>query len=98
MIQNQTQRNYGEEEIETLETTAMVLAEMVAGGEILGSDESRYDSETADLPLRLEGMPLSPGLTAGKAYVHRQRVTIEHMLSDDAEQEEGRVKSALEAL
>ena len=37
VIQNQTQRNYGEEEIEILETTAMVLAEMVVGGDILTS-------------------------------------------------------------
>jgi phosphotransferase system enzyme I (PtsP) len=98
VIQNQTQRNYDEEEVETLETTAMVLAEMVAGGEILGLDEARYDSETAALPQRLEGLPLSPGLTMGTALVHRQRVTIDRMLSDNAAREEERVRVALEAL
>lgn len=98
VIQNRTQRNYGEEEIETLETTAMVLAEMVAGGEILERDESRYDSETAGLPLRLEGTPYSGGLTVGTALVHRQRVTIDRMLSDDTDQERERVRLALEAL
>ncbi len=98
VIQNQTQRNYDDEEVETLETTAMVLAEMVAGGEILGLDEARYDSESAALPGRLEGVPLSPGLTMGTALVHRQRVTIERMLSDNAGREEERFRVALEAL
>lgn len=98
VIQNRTQRNYGEEEIETLETTAMVLAEMVAGGEVLELDESRYDSESAGLPLRLEGTPYSGGLTIGTALVHRPRVTIDHMLSDDAAEERERLRLALDAL
>ena len=98
VIQNRTQRNYGEEEIETLETTAMVLAEMVAGGEVLEVDESRYDSESAGLPLRLEGTPYSGGLTIGTALVHRPRVTIDHMLSEDAAEERERLRLALDAL
>ncbi len=98
VIQNRTQRNYGEEEIETLETTAMVLAEMSAGGEVLEVDESRYDSESAGLPLRLEGKPFSGGLTIGTALVHRPRVTIDHMLSEDAAEERERLRLALDAL
>ena len=98
VIQNQTQRNYADEEVETLETTAMVLAEMIAGGEVLGSDEARIDSQTAALPLRLEGTPLSSGLTRGAAWIHRRRVTIERMLSDDAEAEEERLRVALKAM
>lgn len=98
VIQNRTQRNYGEEEIEILETTAMVLAEMVVSGEILNLDEARNDGETAATPERLEGAPLSPGLTMGTALVHRQRVTVERMLSDDVAREKERVRLALEAL
>ncbi len=98
VIQNQTQRNYADEEVETLETTAMVLAEMIAGGEVLGSDEARIDSQTAALPLRLEGTPLSSGLTRGAAWIHRRRVTIERMLSDDAEAEQERLRVALKAM
>lgn len=98
VIQNQTQRNYGEEEIEILETTAMVLAEMVVGGDILNLDAARNDGETAALPQRLEGVPLSPGLTMGVALVHRRRVAIERMLSDDPELEKERVRLALDAL
>ena len=38
-IQNRTRRHYTEEEVETLQTVAMVLAEMVAGGEVISQDE-----------------------------------------------------------
>ena len=33
-IQSQLARNFAEEEIETLETVAMVLAEMISGGDL----------------------------------------------------------------
>ncbi|MDG2269334.1 MAG: phosphoenolpyruvate-utilizing N-terminal domain-containing protein, partial [Alphaproteobacteria bacterium] len=98
VIQNQTAREYGDEEVEILETTAMVLAEMVAGGQITDIREARYDSEDAALPQRLEGRALSPGLAKGVAFIHQRRVAIDRMLSDDAVQEEARVRVALEAL
>lgn len=98
VIQNQTQRSYTDEEVETLETTAMVLAELIAGSDIISGDEARYDAVPEALPQRLEGLPLSPGLTLGTALVQSRRVTIERMLSDDPEIEEKRVRSALDAL
>ncbi len=95
VVQNRTQRGYTDEEVETLETTAMVLAELIAGSDILNLDDARYDAVTEALPQRLEGLALSPGLTIGTAVVQRQRVTIERMLSDDPEDEEQRVRDAL---
>lgn len=95
VVQNRTERSYTDEEVETLETTAMVLAELIAGSDILNLDAARYDAVTEALPQRLEGLALSPGLTAGTAVVQRQRVTIERMLSDDPAAEEQRVRDAL---
>mgnify|MGYP000329999948 FL=1 len=43
-VQNKTERQYNEEETETLQTVAMVLAEMVAGGELI----SRYELAPTD--------------------------------------------------
>ena len=95
VVQNRTQRGYTDEEVETLETTAMVLAELIAGSDILNLEDARYDAVTEALPQRLEGLALSPGLTIGTAVVQRQRVTIERMLSDDPVAEEQRVRDAL---
>ena len=44
VVQNEAHRNYGEDEVEALETTAMVLAEMIAAGELKrspGRDRTR---------------------------------------------------------
>ena len=37
VVQNRTQRHYTEDEVETLQTIAMVLAELVAGGELVSA-------------------------------------------------------------
>jgi phosphotransferase system enzyme I (PtsP) len=51
VIQNRTRRQYSEEEIETLETVAMVLAELVASGELVSAEELRPGDGIALLPL-----------------------------------------------
>ena len=38
MIQNRAARHYTDEEIELLETVAMVLAELIAGGELVAPE------------------------------------------------------------
>ena len=97
-VQNQTQRSYTDEEVETLETTAMVLAELISGGDILDADEPRYDSANELLPQRIEGLALSSGMASGTAVVQRRRVTIETMLADDPTIEERRLRDALAAI
>ena len=39
VVQNRTERTYDEDEVEDLQTIAMVLAEMVAAGEVIGQAE-----------------------------------------------------------
>ncbi|MGE0256840.1 MAG: phosphoenolpyruvate--protein phosphotransferase [Alphaproteobacteria bacterium] len=97
VVQNRTQRNYQEEEIEALETVAMVLAELVAGGELVSSEEARLGND-ATLPMRLEGLALAPGLARGTAVLHRPRVGVERLVSDDPESERRRLAVAVTAL
>ncbi|MEQ8501686.1 MAG: phosphoenolpyruvate--protein phosphotransferase [Sneathiellaceae bacterium] len=94
-IQNRTQRNYAEEEIETLETIAMVLAEFVGAGEVIPNDElARIDAE-ATLPQRLEGRTLSEGLAIGRAVLHRPRPDLHRALAEDPERERERLNTAM---
>ena len=53
VVQNRSMRHYTDEEIETLETVAMVLAELVASGELVNRDELVPVDGNAVLPLRL---------------------------------------------
>ncbi len=98
VVQNRTQRQYADEEIETLQTVAMVLAELVAAGDLVKRGELRPDADLVLLPERLDGSPLSPGLAAGTALLHRPRVTIETIVAEDPEHELARLAEATVAM
>ena len=56
VVQNRAQRTYVEEEVEALQTTAMVLAEMIASGELsaLATARRRAGGAPFDAPHRLD--------------------------------------------
>ncbi len=94
VVQNRTQRHYNEEEIEALETVAMVMAEMIAGGDLVGADELAPVDGIAVKPLRLEGLSLTDGIGIGHAVLHQSRVRIDRFVADDTEAELGRLDAA----
>ncbi len=98
VVQNRTERSYGEEEVEDLQIIAMVLAEMVGAGDLL-NEEALKDVEIAPhRPERLKGARFADGLAYGTAVLHEQPVAPEQLLSDDAQAEEVRLRAAIEAL
>jgi phosphotransferase system enzyme I (PtsP) len=98
VVQNRTERVYGDEEVEDLQIIAMVLAEMVAGGELM-SQGALKDVEIAPLkPERLKGVRFAEGLAIGAAVYHEAPVAPEQLLSDDAVAEEARLTAAITAL
>jgi len=94
-VQNKARRNYSEEEIETLQTIAMVLAELVAGGELISRDELLPADGNALLPLRLEGVGLNPGVGIGTAVLHAPQFNITRMVADDIGAEHDRLRQAV---
>ena len=93
-VQNRTQRRYGEEEVETLQTVAMVLAELVVG-ELISRDELRPVIGGAMAPLCLQGMRLGSGVGAGEAVLHRPRFHITRWVADDPATEHDRLARAI---
>jgi phosphotransferase system enzyme I (PtsP) len=95
-IQNRTPRRYDEEETETLQTAAMVLAEIVvapelaAGGEVFESIALRPTGEE-----RLQGGRIADGLAVGRAVKHEPHVPPALLLSDNPEAESSRLEDAL---
>jgi phosphotransferase system, enzyme I, PtsP len=98
VVQNRTQRHYNEEEIETLETVAMVLAEMLATGELVSSEEIAPADGIALLPLRLEGMRINGGIAIGRAVLHHRRVAVSRVLAKDPAAELVRLDEAIARL
>ncbi|MES2035887.1 MAG: phosphoenolpyruvate--protein phosphotransferase [Pseudomonadota bacterium] len=98
VVQNRTERTYGDEEVEDLQIIAMVLAEMVGAGDLL-SQEALKDVEIAPhKPERLKGAKFADGLAYGKVVLHEQPVAPEQLLSDDAAAEEIRLRKSVDAL
>ena len=97
-IQNQTRRNYTEEEIETLETVAMVLAELIVGSDLSSPNEFATADGIALKPLRLEGTRLNGGLAMGKAVVHERTTQISQVVSEDPAAELDRFNEAVQEM
>lgn len=98
VVQNRTMRHYTDEEIETLETVAMVLAELVASGELVKREELVAVDGNALLPLRIEGIKLNAGVGIGVAVLHQPRVIIRKLVAEDPEAEMERLRAALAAI
>ncbi len=96
VVQNQSRRNYTEEEIETLQTVAMVLAELVASGALAAETELASADGIALKPLRLEGTRLNGGLAMGKAVVHERRTSISQVVAEDSAAELRRFDAAVQ--
>jgi len=98
VVQNRTSRQYDEEEIETLQTIAMVLAEMVAAGHLVSPNEMAQVDGIGLLPLRVDGVQLTPGVAIGHAVLHEPRIIIQRVVAEDIGQEQGRFDEAVTAV
>src|SRR5258707_10192253 len=74
VVQNRTPRHYTEDEVEALQTIAMVLAELAASGELVNPLEMAQSRSGASLPVRLDGIRLNPGLAIRPAVLDEPRV------------------------
>jgi phosphotransferase system enzyme I (PtsP) len=93
-VQNRTLRNYNDEEVESLQTVAMVLAELVAGGELIDPKELLPADGLASTPLRVEGLRLNGGIGIGEAVIHRPNFRIERLVAEDSDHEHERLRTA----
>ena len=98
VVQNRSERRYDEEEVEDIQTIAMVLAETVASGELLAQDELRDIEVAPHRPERLKGQRFAEGLAYGHVVLHEAPVPPENLLAEDPQAEEVRLREALEAL
>lgn len=98
VVQNRAARVYDDDETEDLQTIAMVLAETVAAGELLGADALKDVEVAPHRPERLRGQRFADGLALGKAVLHEAPVSSGRMMADNPAEEEARLKAGLQAL
>ncbi|MBL8837038.1 MAG: phosphoenolpyruvate--protein phosphotransferase [Alphaproteobacteria bacterium] len=98
-VQNRTFRDYTEEEVEALETIAMVLAELLAGAAAASAEGAAGPVETApQLPMRLAGLRIIAGVAIGRAVLHEPRISIRQMVAENVEAELARLSEAIQGM
>jgi phosphotransferase system enzyme I (PtsP) len=98
VVQNRASRVYAEDDVEDLQIIAMVLAEMVAAGDLLSRDELKDVEIAPHRSERLKGSKFADGLALGVAVLHEAPVAPGRLLADDVVAEEARLAQAVEGL
>jgi phosphotransferase system enzyme I (PtsP) len=97
-VQHVDPRRYEEVEVETLQTVAMVLSELIANAGLIDEEERGGAGAAASGPEQLRGLTLVKGLAMGSAVFHQPRITIEHVVAEDTEAERQRVLLAFDKM
>ena len=71
VVHNVTPRIYMPEEVEALQTIAMVLAELVSSGDLVAAGELSEDATATGQPIALDGLVLVTGIAAGVAVLKK---------------------------
>ncbi len=98
VVQNRTPRRYTEDEIEIAQTIAMIIAELIASGELVNPLEMAQSSSGTLLPLLLNGLRLNDGLAIGPAVLHMPKLVIRQVVAEDIEAELIRLQRAVSAM
>ena len=97
-VQHVEPRRYEEVEIEALQTTAMVLSELIAHKELV-DEENHLDLDEAPTETEvLDGLTLAKGLATGVAVFHQPRIEIDQVMAEDVEAERQRVYRAFDKM
>jgi phosphotransferase system enzyme I (PtsP) len=97
VVQNRSYRSYTDEELEALQTTAMVLAEMFASGEMEDISMPGADLDV-NRPVHLKGTPFAEGIALGHVVLHEPRVVVTQLIAEDVEHELRRLDAAMTSL
>jgi phosphotransferase system, enzyme I, PtsP len=92
-VQNKIERRYTDEEVEALETTAMVLAEMIASGNFTGTAIAAAGRRETSVTLK--GTALNDGLALGHIALHEPRPQVLKFFADNIPAELKRLDEAL---
>ncbi len=98
VVQNRARRTYSEEEEEALQTTAMVVAEMIASGELSTIARPGAPAPAARRSMHISGAVLNDGVALGHVVLHEPRIVITNFIADDVNKEKKRLEAAIETM
>ena len=97
VVQTEEKKHFDLEEVEALETAAMVLSDLVVSGDLKGLAQQGTQLDQSR-PVSLNGSAYSPGIGIGSVVLHEPRVVVENLFGDDEETELHRLAVAVTSL
>ncbi|MGN6305277.1 MAG: phosphoenolpyruvate--protein phosphotransferase [Mesorhizobium sp.] len=97
VVQNKTMRNYRDDEVEALETTAMVIAEMIATGDLARLNRTGVELDLSR-PVSFTGLSFNDGVGLGHVVLHEPRIVVTSLFNEDSDEEIRRLESSLGSL
>ncbi|MBT1157306.1 phosphoenolpyruvate--protein phosphotransferase [Aminobacter anthyllidis] len=97
VVQNKTMRHYRDDEIEALETTAMVIAEMIASGDIGRLSRPGLELDMSR-PASFTGIAFNEGVGLGHVVLHEPRIVVTNLFNEDSDEELRRLEVSLGSL
>lgn len=94
-VQNKASKVYAVEEVEALETTAMLVAELITSGELDNDAGALTDKSQSR---HHSGTSIGDGIAFGHVVLHEPRVMIHEFIADDPKRENERLEKALKEL
>ena len=96
VVQNRTERLYSDDDVEVLETTAMVLAEHLVSGDVAGVNSAAEFSRSRSHVVR--GQPIAEGIALGHVVIHESRIVVTELRSEQPAVETERLETAVSEL
>jgi phosphotransferase system, enzyme I, PtsP len=96
VVQNRTFREYSEEDVEVLQTTAMVITEHLIAGAIAGVGPAADVARTSTTIIT--GETMAEGIALGHIVLHEPRVVVTKLLADNPLVETERLEVAVKRL
>ncbi|MHC5306549.1 phosphoenolpyruvate--protein phosphotransferase [Bartonella sp. LJL80] len=97
VVQNRNQRGYSDDEVEALETVAMVLAEMIAAGDLPRIARANVDVDMRR-PFTLTGQSLNDGIGLGHVVLHEPRIVVTNLFNENSQAELDKLSKAIGSL
>lgn len=97
VVQNRTHRHYRDDEIEALETVAMVIAEMAASGDLARLNRPGMELDL-EKPASFDGLNFNEGVGLGHVVLHEPRLVVTNLFNEDSDTEQMRMDEAIGSL
>lgn len=97
VVQRKEAKEYSHDELEILQTVAMVLSELAISGQLVGAQEIAIARDGL-LSQQMAGQRLSPGIAKAVAVLHQPQLTITQYVASDPAKEKERFGKAIRAL